>query len=145
MALFNLKSSTFVAIFLFILLSSTNSVASVALERRDNPQSVSCDSSCTSLVYHDCNAAFYNLPFEGEHKMLRGNGVISDSSDYGTCRVKVNCKDTTSVSAGRLLNKDGQTPGFTMLANTCTSQGQPGTTWVDANCYIQTVLVPAYS
>ncbi|PLW29942.1 hypothetical protein PCASD_18895 [Puccinia coronata f. sp. avenae] len=140
MTLFNLKSSTFVAVFLFIVLSSTSSVASLALERRDgDPHDTSCNSYCNELVPHDCNVAFYNLPFEGDNKILKGDGVIY--RDSGTCRVSVDCHGESNVSAGRLLNKDGQTPGFTLLQNRCTSQGQSGQTWVDANCYIKTELL----
>ncbi|KAA1085409.1 hypothetical protein PGT21_006351 [Puccinia graminis f. sp. tritici] len=107
MTLINLSiNAALLAAILLILFGSPSQAAHV--ERRQDQ----CNPANDHLTIHDCAVAFYNLNFQGKNKILRGSGAVNHA--FQSCRVIVDCRGGTEVSAGRLLDRNGN-DGFERL------------------------------
>ncbi|EFP85012.1 uncharacterized protein PGTG_11181 [Puccinia graminis f. sp. tritici CRL 75-36-700-3] len=125
MAPFNWSiNATLMAAILLIFLSSPIQAANV--ERRQGQDQ--CNPANDHLTIHDCAVYVISSFF------VRAN---DRTADFPTYPVIVDCRGGTDVSAGRLLDRNGN-DGFERLQEMCTKNGQAGQLFVRGDCQIRT-------
>lgn len=135
---FSMPSFNFIKNFFLLaalcLCGFASHVTSLALQARDSsPYDAGCGNP-VSLLPHECNLAFMNLPWQTQRTQLQyaGTKLIGD---YGSCEISVSCPNGINVDSQLVLTNNGN-GGYGNLLQQCINRGLAGQIYLNGGCLL---------